>query len=318
LVFDIESKTIKSKVLIEAHIHEIVGRHLDIASKEYGVDTSRTSWRLLEGTNPSKMSYHLICTDYFDSWELQCAYVKTYFSDMFKSESSSNVVDGDIYNTPGGRYMRLVNCSKKKCPEYPLVTMIDDFNLEDYFATNIMPSCQRIPFDSTRVTKIKNAWNKRDKKLIAPTVPQVKAIQEIIAENIELFSPHVVDYTSWVSIGFRLASSGLEAEDFHRISALSKHKYSESECQKKWENLERSVAEKPKDLKRILNFLTFNLGIEVQLKYADNDGETDFNMFIMFNEEIIDYNFLIPVVRKEYHGYVMETLNRFFGICDCK
>jgi hypothetical protein len=170
---------------------------------------------------------------------------------MFKSESSSNVVDGDIYKTPGGRYMRLVNCSKKKCPEYPLVTMIDDFNLEDYFATNIMPSCQRIPFDSTRVTKIKNAWNKRDKKCITPTGPQVKAVQDIIFENLGLFSPYVVDYSSWISIGFRLVSSGLEAEDFHLISSLAKNKCSKIECQKKLENLERSVSGKPKDLKRI-------------------------------------------------------------------
>ena len=68
--------------------------------------------------------------------------MKTYFSDLFsdKSGMNCNMMDGGFIDAAGGRSMRLVHNSKKKHPDYPLVPVTDEFELEEYFATYIMGS----------------------------------------------------------------------------------------------------------------------------------------------------------------------------------
>jgi hypothetical protein len=85
LVFDLESREFliyNDPLIQEQLVTEIIERHRDVC-EQLGMDTSKTHWYVLRSFYKDKFSCHLICSDFFDSWELQCAYVKTYFDDLF-------------------------------------------------------------------------------------------------------------------------------------------------------------------------------------------------------------------------------------------
>ena len=316
LIFDIETEHdfyMCDQSRMDICITDIVERHNEVAS-ELGMNTANTRWCMIAGTKPGKISCHLLCSDYFDSWEIQCSYVKTYFSDLFIGESNYlNVVDGAIYDTVGGRAMRMIHCSKMKNREYPMVPVKDNYPDEYYLATNITRDCFRVPFDSLKTAVIKKNWDKRDKREITPDKFQIETIQECIRENLDRFTEHVRDYNPWISVGFRMASAGLDSEDFHLVSALDR-KYKREDCESKWRNIVSAVSDKPKNMRSLLYFIKKILQIPVNLR--PNAGSVEkFDMVSMFNDSMISETKLGTLyVSKEYEQYTIDTFNRFFGV----
>lgn len=314
LVFDLENTEpfVYNNEGLQEHLTiQIVERHMEVC-ESLGMNTSNTNWYTLQCFYENKFSAHLICSDFFDSWELQCAYVNTYFDDLFKKNNDEkkryNIIDPELYS-PGGRALRLPKCTKMGNNAFfePCDTSIP---ISDYFATNILASCQRVPFDSSKTTKLRNKWNSRDKKVLKPTSAQTITLQGVIDEHLERFAPFVKDYNSWLSIGFMMATADLTVEDFCRVSALSK-KYNRQECERKWRNLVSTVSSQPKNIKRLLSFLKYSLGVEVNLQYTD-DLPPSFDMKLLTKEMLMDEG-LKTVVRPEFMEYTLQTINRYFA-----
>ena len=49
LVFDLEKEGLENNAIVLANINDIIERHNHVASAEYGMDTSKTTWRVLDG-----------------------------------------------------------------------------------------------------------------------------------------------------------------------------------------------------------------------------------------------------------------------------
>ena len=339
LVFDIDSSyehVINNTQYQSAMFDAVYYKTIEVF-QEMNLDYRHLKFLVSDSSRKEKFSIHLVSNFYFESWEIQCQFVKKVYSELIKEKD----IDGSIY-TAGGRAMRTILSTKFGKNSYlrPIENDQDryDRNKESIDSKNNMQFFQYHPFLMPKIREetlhlhhmvtyideeynykievdkkfLKNAGKVRTQKEAGNSVV-LEGLANLITENAEKFKDYVDSYHLWITTGIKMVVAGLPYECF-RIVSMQCSKFREEDCQKKWENLQSSYGAETKDINQLKKFMRY-IGIDVSIDYSYETGENLDFQFDMFNKDImIDYSLKTPAVRPEYYKYTMTTLNRYFGI----
>ena len=306
LAFDIDSTdpyVLEDPYLQVSMIYDAYFKTIEVL-QELNLDFKKVAFAISDSSRKEKFSVHMVSNFYFESWNIQCTFMKKVFSEFIKEEK----IDGQIY-TIGGRGMRTILSTKFGKNSYLIPTENDQerydrhkawidaknnihfFNYDEILMPKITEETHHLHHLITYVDEdyhykidvpqkyLKNV-DKVKTQIEAGNDVVLEGLAQLVAENAEKFKDYVEDYMLWISAGIKFVIADLPYECFQIVSMQSA-KFKESDCSSKWKNLQSSYGHEQKDVNQLKKFMKYiRIDVSIDYSYKTNDGPLDFQFII--------------------------------------